>query len=63
MKTLAEYWASTILLSAKKHLKKYVSGPVKYRDFRETGPLGSFVRKPIDANPRSKIYRGFHLPR
>ena len=38
MKTLAKYHAFNHCVTGEKHLKINLSGPVSYRDFRETGP-------------------------
>ena len=38
MKSLAKYHACNHCVMAKKHLKIYLSGPISYRGFRETGP-------------------------
>ena len=68
MKALAKYYACNhCVIGEKKHLKIYLSGPISYLVFRETGPPGPAVRKPpinrIDFNPRLKVNRGFHLAR
>ena len=38
MKTLAKYRVCNHCVIGEKRLKIYLSGPVSYRDFRETGP-------------------------
>ena len=38
MKTLAKYHVCNHYVIGEKHLKIYLSGPVSYRNFRETGP-------------------------
>ena len=43
MKTLARYHVCNhCVIGEKKHLKIYLSGPVSYRDFRETVPRCSY---------------------
>ena len=43
MKTLAKYHVCNHCVIGEKHFKIYLSGPVSYRVFRETGPRSVVV--------------------
>ena len=45
MKTLAKYHVFNHCVTGGKHLKINLSGPVSYRDFRETGPCWTIALK------------------
>ena len=61
MKTSAKYHVCNRCVIGEKTFKNILNGPDKLPGLPRNGPLGRVARKPINANPRLKVNRGFHL--